>query len=151
MRQLKLRAWCEKNKEMYFPNETYCFRIYNGVIAFHPHYPTDDLHTFVSENPCPDELLIDVMQFTGLKDKNGIEIYEGDYYRSDEFVIICVWIEEICCFGWLSSKEYELYRLCGLESLEDSGIPFNCDKSECNNIEIKGNIFEKPAVLMEHI
>jgi hypothetical protein len=57
MRAIKFRAWHPEDKRMFTPGPA--FRLESGGV--------------LSSIP-----LIDLMQFTGLKDKNGNEIYEGD-------------------------------------------------------------------------
>jgi len=69
-RIIKFRAWDTKEKYMYE-----CPTI---QLCCHP----DGTHTYTTMAFGQRRIL---MQYTGLKDKNGVEIYEGDIIRFAEF------------------------------------------------------------------
>ena len=77
MRDLKFRAWDKKNKEM--------INLYLWIVPCRP--PEDmDLIRFGSCFKIDAEIS-DVMQYTGLKDSKGKEIYDGDILKTNKGVI----------------------------------------------------------------
>ena len=80
-----------------------------------------------------------LMQSTGLKDKNGKEIFEGDILAcktDDEVINLNIfWDEEHALFMFESKKYNEQEPLA--ELVEDNTYPF----------EIIGNIYENPDLL----
>jgi uncharacterized phage protein (TIGR01671 family) len=122
-REIKFRCWDPKEGcgLMYRADE---FRINaNGSIVW-------------SSNPHSESIL---MQYTGLKDKNGREIYEGDIikYEADDFKI------ETDVVKWDSKK-------VGFEPFDFEGIVgcnSNINDSQC---EVVGNIYANPDLLKKN-
>lgn len=113
MREIKFRAWFVEDKEM-----DECTRI---------DLPNQTHH---------DKVI--TMQYTGLKDKNGKEIYESDVIKFssdwDEHEVVV----EFYGGGFRFGKE--LKGELGIN--DDSCIPdFNCE------YEVIGNIYESPELL----
>lgn len=86
-----------------------------------------------------------VLQFTGLKDKNGREIYEGDIIKQHHGYIDMEkqdWVGAVY-FGSYCSKGNDMYETGWFMKTNFQNLGFKIHK-DC---EIIGNIFENPELL----
>lgn len=111
MREIKFRAWNNEDKEM-------LDNIQNTLFDQFLHSGT-----------------FDVMQYTGLKDKNGKEIYEADVVRQEE---------KVARILWNSLGAY--YQLIEVGKLKGCPDLFTHD-GKTPYLEIIGNIWQNPELL----
>ena len=126
----KFRAWTEEGKVMYY--DVYPFKDDTLLLSY-------DKIAF-DEVPASDFIL---MQSTGLKDKNGKEIYECDIVKfsdcdDDVYVNPVVWDKNYACFGVSFSGKYPI----SFDYLEEF-------YTELKDIEVIGNIYDNPGLLGE--
>jgi hypothetical protein len=129
MRGIKFRAWDKDNKEMIYQSENTTKP--NGIME--AQFTFDEMGAWIftrnyGEQVCNEVKNFELMQYTGLKDKNGKEIYEGDIDGSDEPMYV---VFENGSFG-LKYKDMPNYF--------DTCIDWN-------RVEIIGNIYENPELL----
>lgn len=126
MREIKFRAWDKEKKEM---------REVTGINWY-------DEYIWVDETPMSgDKLPIEstpIMQFTGLLDKNGKEIYESDLLKIDmekfgvsDAVYQVIWDTD----GW------------ALKDLSDPDLPSYIFHDK-DRQEVIGNIYENPDLII---
>ena len=128
----KYRAWDSAKKEMF--KDTFAITESGQVVVVEQE----------SVASSPDYVFVDhlvIMQSTGLKDKNGKEIFEGDilaFETDNEVINVNVfWDEEHALFMFESKKYNEQEPLA--ELVENNTYPF----------EIIGNIYENKGLLEE--
>lgn len=131
MREIKFRVWnTETNKMIIKVKEM-------GVFALKSIYSIDEFLVVPTDEKYP------LMQYTGLKDKNDVEIYEGDilkypYVRSSSVnytieIGVIEWSDEYC--GFIIDEVQNIGGFCGIES------------KHMNELEVIGNIYEHSNLL----
>jgi hypothetical protein len=128
MREIKFKVWDTKRNQ--FVSEfDIVFRQYGGVeIDIYPNtidYIGDECH-----NGEPQRGRFEVMQYTGLVDKNGVEIYEADFIGKKGAYV--VWSERLSCW-------------CFKFHNDEIETPLYHD--DISKHEVIGNIYENPELL----
>jgi len=131
MREIKFRAWNEEQR---------CMAKWGNIEMGCRNYPNE----FITFEPIPSWSTdkYELMQFTGLHDKNGKEIYEGDILA----------FHQLSCF---SSKHGEIYEdavAVVIWPIVCAGFTLNIIKGHLHSLdmekgEIIGNIYENPELI----
>ena len=123
MREIKFRAWDKENEKMM------------KVSSLH----LENKEISVKENGTFRLFRMqDLMQYTGLKDKNNKEIYEGDilFFRDENTKYVVVWQDAAFIIKSIEIRKYS-EEMCWLDDIE-----ICC--------EIVGNIYENKNLLEEN-
>ena len=119
MREIKFRAWHKFLKSW----------VVSGAISLNGKYLGTD----------PEEMIL--MQYTGLKDKNGVEIYEGDILEFNG--------QPIGGFGETNFKINFGMHYSKIYTVQAMASGFNLPREMCDTVSAKviGNIYENKDLL----
>lgn len=124
MRELKMQFWYEEQKVM---------SPWMTLLEF----ANDISQTHIFENSVQEKLEYDaVRQYTWIKDKNWLEIYEGDYIKI---------YDENGLFNW---EWVVKLRDCAFHVFDDYTILRDMSSGGYGEAEIMGNIYENPKLLL---
>ena len=128
MREIKFRAWLKEDKKM-VNVETMDFT--DKSIQYLKR--SEIINAYILRRESFDD--VELMQYIGLKDKNGKEIYEGDIV-----VLNNIENDNMCIVRY----EHSSYRLEGWSLRED------LSNVEDRFLEVVGNIYENKNLLEEN-
>lgn len=131
MRELKFRAW-DKNLNHYFYNVA----VYpNNIAAIQRHNIESMMlkaeYGATHWTELDEDAVIE--QYTGLKDQNNKEIYEGDIVKMPD---------------WQTKPIYEVveYHKAGFDPFQEGC--FGCASPDGEEVEVVGNIHENPELIL---
>lgn len=96
---------------------------------------------YINDKSLEGEFLVDentICQYTGLTDKNGKKIFEGDILRhADETILKTVW----------NDRKYGFAAQCVKGSVLLKDCKWGLWEFESDEVEVIGNVFDNPELL----
>jgi len=130
-REIKFRAWDKDKKEMIHDGLEYQLRLLSHELKEEFEYSNNIGFGGL------DYQLFELMQFTGLNDKNGVEIYEGDVVEFAEVLSKGELTKKIATIGFKDAAFTMDYR-------EEASDLLHIHYQFCKAI---GNTYENPELL----
>ena len=119
MREIKFRAWAVASHCMFYPN----WETHDGILS-----------------EIPNTIL---MQYTGLKDKNGTEIYEKDVLNvCNGSINLIPWMDKLYEVKYQLNKGWNICMFCW----DKTGKSVMDSTHWC---EVVGNIYKNPELLKD--
>ena len=131
MREIKFRAWDKKYAYMEgFHSHKTGIEYAGDMFLVNSGYDSYDNPTY--EEDTADRF--EIMQYTGLKDKNGLEVYESDVITHSDYIVkpgaVIEWDNEKAC--WSIGPDWPFFEF------------YDCSIEET---EVIGNIHENPELI----
>lgn len=121
MREIEFRAWLKDEKKMV---KVKAIDWVEEIDIFSINYPEGKSYSGYDRDN------IELMQYIGLKDKNGVKIFEGDIVRYDELIGPVLWSKDLVWCTDLGGYGEEM-----ITAYLDYGL------------EVIGNIYENKELL----
>lgn len=131
MRQIKFRAW--DGKKMIMPKDKAYYQNYISLCGNIIQKSSERMDCFGGGDRWSRQENLILMQYTGLTDKNGVEIYDKDYIRLFGDLVIVSWSDSNACFN--TQKILPPYNI---ERLGQYSAPA---------FEVVGNSLQNPELL----
>ena len=125
MREIKFRAWVKDGKEIVDVEEIdFMNKVINYIYNDYKNNEQEIIGAYFED--------IELLEYSGLKDMKGKEIYEGDIIKFLNGIFEVIWCNEKASF-MLKNKEYKEF--------------LNFIYENNNGMEIVGNIYENPELM----
>lgn len=130
MREIEYRAWIKSENRMITDKQDFIPLIVTnkGVMKLQPQFK-ENYYEFLPNDK------IELMQWTGLYDKNKIKIYEGD-------LISAIWGDEIHIIGEVKQRIDGLWIIESINHNNQEFCVFHPNKDGDTNVKVIGNIYE---------
>lgn len=134
MKELKFRIWIKDEKRYYDESDEESYMIVpNGNVTYTSEAYEEDGVWFNDTTSATNDVIVE--QYTGLKDKNGKEIYEGDV------------VEYTTCYYGNEKRHRKVVEWKEWDS-DDFGEPHNIGYRDLSEyMEVIGNVHENADLL----